>query len=78
MPAWREARRLARANLSERVRKTSGGEVGEARLEDQPVACFYCGERRVTRLVVTRIQHWGAAYKCRDASACAQRQAEDD
>lgn len=77
MPAWREARRLSRATLSDSARKT-GGESGEHKLEDQPVACFFCGEKRVTRLIVTRIKYWGAAYKCADETECEKRQEVSD
>jgi hypothetical protein len=76
MPAWKEARRIGRAILSEKARP-SGADPDGHKLEDQPVRCFFCGEKRVSRLVVTRLQGWGPAYRCKNAAECERRQAED-
>lgn len=77
MPAWSEARRAARENLSGALSSRHGIDSKWAHtIEDMSVSCFFCGEKRVSRLCVTVVDSWGPAYKCQDQEACEESQEE--
>lgn len=63
---------MARQNRSDAARLSEADPEGLA-LADQPVECYFCGERRKTRLVVSRVEGLGVTYRCRDRAACEAR-----
>ena len=55
MPAWREARRLGRAALSDASKQVGAGYDPLAQMDEAGSCCYWCGDRRSTRLRVGRI-----------------------